>query len=343
MLTSMFGALSADVAIDMGSSHTRIHVAGRGIVCCQASAVAVHEDPDGQRRVLCVGDEALEMLGRTPPDIEVIQPVREGDIVDFDVAEAMLRHLMLQVQGRRLWVSPRAAVTIPHGMGEMARRAVRESVESAGIREVVLVEQPVACAVGAELPVEEARGHMIIEIGGGSTTVAVLSLDGVVHHHRLKVGGSHLDQAIAHHLRERHGLLIGARTAEELKLELGAAVAQGEGLSMEARGRSTDSGWPRAVTVTAAEVEAALAEPVRLIIDAVLSTLEHTPPDLASDVAETGIIMVGGGALLRDLDRAIGEATGLPVVITEDPVCTAVLGAASRVDRPTRARVAAAI
>jgi len=341
MLSSMLGALSADLAIDMGTSHTRIFVRGRGVVCCQASAVAIHEDPAGRRRVLHVGDAALEMLGRTPPDIRVVQPIRDGVVADYDVAEAMLRHLMLQVQGRRLWVGPRAAVVIPYGTPDMERRAVTESAVSSGAREVVLVEQPLACAVGAELPVEEARGHMIVDIGGGTTTVAVLSLGGVVHHHRLKVGGGHLDQAIAHHLREHHGLLVGARTAEAAKLHLGAAMSGGPVEELELRGRAVDSGWPRAVVVRSDEIADALAEPIRMIIDAVLTALEHTPPDLASDVAEAGIVLTGGGARLLELDRALGEATGLPVVVPEDPICTAVVGAAALVDAPPPVRAVA--
>lgn len=337
MLQSMLGALSADLAIDMGTSHTRIYVRGRGVVCCQASAVAIHEDGGGRRRVLSVGDAARDMLGRTPPDIRVVQPVRDGVIADFDVAEAMLRHLVLQVQGRRLWVGPRAAVCIPYGTPDMERRALRESAEASGAREVVLVEQPLACAVGAELPVEDARGHMVVDVGGGTTTVAVLSLGGVVHHHRIKLGGTHLDQAIAHYLREHHGLLIGARTAEEVKLHLGGALPRIGGEALEVRGRAQDSGWPRAAVIDGEQVHHALSEPIRLIIDAVLSALEHTPPDLASDVAESGIVLTGGSAALRDLDRALGEATGLPVVVPDAPHCTAVVGAAALVDRPAPA------
>ncbi len=331
MLHSMLGALTADLAIDMGTCHTRILVRGRGVVCCQASTVALHEDGRGRQRVIAVGDEAHEMLGRTPPDIKVVQPVRDGVIADYDAAEAMLRHLMLQVQGRRLWLSPRAAVCVPHGTGDMEQRALRESAEASGARHAVLVEQPLACAVGAELPIDEARGHMVVDVGGGTTTVAVLSLGGVVHHHQLKVGGSHLDQAIVHHLREHHALLIGARTAEAIKLRLAGAVPPSAPDEMEVHGRHLQEGWPRAVVVTADEICEALAQPVRLMVEAVISGLEHTPPDLASDVAETGIVMTGGGALLRDLDRAIGEATGLPVVVPENPICTAVVGAADLV------------
>lgn len=340
MLHSMLGALSADLAIDMGTSHTRIYVRGRGVACSQASAVALHEDGRGHRRVIAVGDAARDMLGRTPPDIRVVQPVRDGVIVDYDMAEAMLRHLVLQVQGRRLWVGPRAAVCIPYGTSDMERRALRESAEASGAREVVLVELPLAAAVGAELPVEEARGHMIVDVGGGSTTVAVLSLGGVVVHHRLKVGGAHLDQAIAHHVQQHHGLLIGASSAEELKLALGRALPGGPEAEREVRGRHQREGWPRAATVRSSEIVEALSQPVRLVVEAVLQALEQTPPDLAADVAEAGIVLTGGGALLEDLDRAIGQATGLPVVVPDAPGCTAVLGAAAMVDAHPAAAVA---
>ena len=232
-------------------------------------------------------------------------------IADYDVAEAMLRHMMLQVQGRRLWVRPRAAVCIPYGTPDMERRALTESAESSGVREVVLVEQPVACALGAELPIDQARGHMVVDVGGGTTTVAVLSLGGVVHHHRLKVGGVHLDQAIAHHLRERHGLIVGARTAEDVKQTLGRAMAGGVHDQLEVRGRTVESGWPRAVLLSSDEVADALAEPVRMIIDAVLSALEHTPPDLASDVAEAGIVLAGGCAELAPPRPRAGRGDGL--------------------------------
>ncbi len=341
MLNSVFGALSADLAIDLGTSHTRIFVQGRGVECCQATAVAMHRGSRGRRRVIAVGDDALDMLGRTPPDIEVIQPVRDGVIQDFEAAEAVLRHLVLGVQGRRLWLSPRAALCVPHGTGDMELRALKESAEASGARDALLVEQPIACALGAELPIDDACGHMVVDIGGGRTSVSVLSLSGVVHHHALRVGGTHLDQAIVHHMREQHDLHIGLRTAEDIKLRLARALPGGTPAELEVRGRHARDGWPRAAVISADEICQALAQPVRLLVDAVISALEHTPPDLAADIAETGIVMTGGGALLRDLDQAIGEATGLPVVVPEDPMCVAALGAAWWLeDAPPRAAVA---
>lgn len=327
MLQSMLGVLSADLAVDLGTSQTRIAQRGRGIVVQQASALALHEDPSGRRRILCVGDEALRLLGRTPADVRVVQPIRDGAVVEFDMVEALLRQLVLQVHGRRLWVAPRAVVCVPHGLSDVERRALREAVEASGAREVSLVDLPVANAIGAELPVNDARGNMIVDVGGGTTTVAVLSMGGVVHHHRMKLGGTHLDQAIIHHLRQEHGLLIGAHMAEEIKLHLASALPGLQAEPFEARGRALDTGWPGSCLIDADEVHAAIAEPVRMIVDAVLSGLEHTPPDLASDVAETGIVLAGGGGLLADLDRAIGEATGLPVVLPEEPSLTAVRGA----------------
>lgn len=327
MKNAVMGAMSPDMAIDLGTASTFIHVRGRGVVCREPSAIAIHEDKRGNRRVLAVGHQARAMLGRTPADIQVLRPLKDGAIADFEVTEALLRHLMLQVQGRRLWVGPRVAVCIPFGTTEVERRAVRESAEASGAREVHLVEQPLAAAVGAGLPVREAQGSMVVDIGAGTTEIAVLSLGGIVYSRVLKVGGEALDQAIVLYTRERHGLLIGPQTAESVKLKLGAAIVDDPDRRHPVKGRDLARGLPRAAEMSAAEIGEALQEPVQLIVEAVLSSLEHTPPDLAADIAETGIVLTGGGAQLRGLDRLLSDSTNLPVVVSEEPEATVVTGA----------------
>ena len=326
MFRSVLGAISSEMAIDLGTSTTRIAVAGRGLVCSEASAVAIHEDR-GSRRILAVGDEALEMLGRTPPEIRIIRPIIDGVLSDFEIAEAMLRHLMLQVQGRTLWIGPRVTVCIPYGTTDMERRAIRELAEASGAREVRMVEQPLAAAVGAELPIGEAQGHMVVDVGAGTSEIGVISLGGVVYSRTIKVGGEQMDRAIIHHIRNEHGLLIGPRTAEQLKCELGSAMPVRRPRLSEVKGRDLKTGYPRALEITAQEVYEALKSPVQLIIDAVRASLEHTPPELAADVAQTGIVMTGGGSQLSRLDRALSEITGLPVIVPEDPDIVLVKGA----------------
>lgn len=317
------------MAIDLGTSNTRISISGRGLSCCAASAVAIHEERDGHRRILAVGEPALEMLGRSPPDIHVVHPIIDGVISDFEIAEAMLRHFMVQVQGRLLWVGPRVTICVPYGTTDMERRAIRELAEASGAREVRTVEQPIAAALGAELPIQDARGHMVVDVGAGTTEIAVTSLGGIVYSRNLKVGGGHMDRAIVHHIRKEHRLLIGPRTAEEVKCSLGSAMAPRKGRSRTAviRGRDLESGYPRALEVSNDEIHVALQHPVKMIIDAVRASLEHTPPELAADVAQTGIVLTGGGALLGRLDRALREATGLPVIVPEDPDLCVVRGA----------------
>lgn len=327
MKNAVMGAMSPDMAIDLGTAYTFIHVRGRGVVCREPSAIAIHEDRRGNRRVLAVGQAAAAMLGRTPADISVLRPLKDGAITDFEVTEALLRHLMLQVQGRRLWVGPRVAVCIPFGTTDVERRAVRESAEASGAREVHLVEQPLAAAVGAGLPVQEAQGSMVVDVGAGTTDIAVLSLGGIVYSRSLKVGGEALDQAIVQYLRDEHQLLIGPVTAERVKIELGGAVVDDPDRTVAVKGRDLRRGLPRALEVTAAEIGRALAEPVQLIVEAVHSSLEHTPPDLAADVAETGIVLTGGGSQLRGLDRLLSDATNLPVVVSEEPEAAVVVGA----------------
>ena len=326
MFRSVLGSLSSEMAIDLGTATTRIAVAGRGLVCAEASAVAIHEQR-GSRRILAVGEAALEMLGRTPPEIRIVRPIIDGVLSDFEIAEAMLRHLMLQVQGRTLWVGPRVTVCVPYGTTNMEKRAIRELAEASGARAVRMVEQPLAAAVGAELPIGEAQGHMVVDVGAGTSEIGVISLGGVVYSRSLKVGGEQMDRAVIHHIRTEHGLLIGPRTAEQLKCTLGSAMPARRPGVFEVKGRDLKTGYPRALEITAQEVFEALRHPVQLIVEAVRATLKSTPPELAADVTQTGIVMTGGGAQLARLDRAISESTGLPVIVPEDPDIVLVQGA----------------
>ena len=328
MLNAVFGAMSCDMAIDMGTFHTRIHVRGRGVVCCIPSVVAILQDRSGSRRILAVGEEAWQMLGRTPHDVRVVRPIRDGLIAEFEVAEALLRHLMTMVQGRKLWVGPRVAMCIPYGTTEVEKRAVRESAEAAGAREVFLVEQSLAAASGAGLPVQEACGQMVVDIGGGTTEITVLSLGGIVYSHCLKIGGDHMDQALMRYLEDEHGITVGIRSANELKEQIGSVNGGVSDGHVRVKGRDLQTGFPRAVEINANHVSAALQEPIGMIVDAVLSSMEHTPPDLAADISETGIVLCGGASKLAGLDRVLGMATGMATVVAEEPECASVRGAA---------------
>lgn len=332
LIQGALGAFSQDIAIDLGTANTLIYQKGRGIVCREPTVVAVHTDRRGERQVVAVGSEAKAMLGRTPRDIQAIRPLRDGVIADFEITEAMLRHFIRMTQGRGSLVGPRAVVCIPYGTTEVEKRAVRESAESAGAREVYLLEEPLAAAIGADLPVTEAQGNMVIDIGGGTTEVAVISLAGIVYSRSIKVGGDQMDEAIVQHVRRTRGLLIGPRTAEEIKMRLGSAIADGEERTMRVKGRELASGFPRMLDVTTSEVVLALAPSVRLVVETVLSALEKTPPELASDIVDKGLVMTGGGALLHGLDRAIRDATGLPVIVADDPLSAVVLGSGRALD-----------
>ncbi|MEC7949623.1 MAG: rod shape-determining protein [Myxococcota bacterium] len=340
MFNSMLGAFSAEMAIDPGTAMTRILVAGQGVVCAVPSVVAIHEDRDGFRRVLAVGDEARDMEGRTPPDIRTVRPVVEGVIQDFEMLEAMLRTLIMQVQGRRLWVGPRIALAIPYGTTDVERRAVRESVEATGAREVVLAEKPLAAALGAGLPVDDACGQMVVDVGAGSSTLSVVSLGGIVQCRTLPVGGNAMDEAIRRHVRDQHGVTISRSMAEAVRQAVGSAMPGGPTEFVSVRGRHLESGWPRAVDLDSNEVRIALQTPVHRLGEAVLATLERTPPDLAADVASMGIVMVGGAARLPGLARALSTTAGLPVVVPDEPEHAVVSGAIGLMEQPA-ARVIA--
>lgn len=331
MWNSVLGVISADLAIDLGSSTTRIFAAGRGVALIEPSVVAIAEDRQGNRRILAVGSEALRMEGRTPRDIEVIRPIQDGSVANFEVMEAMLRHLMVAVQGRRLWVGPRVVIAMPYGTTEVERRAVIESAEVSGARVVEIQAQPLLAAMGAGLPVEEARGHMILDAGAGATTVSVIATGGVVYSRTIKVGGEHMDLAVQQLVAERHGVMISRSMAEEARIALGSCYPDEAPRSFVVRGRHITSLYPRAVELSSTEVHLALREPINLIGEALLATLERTPPDLAADVADTGVVVVGGLAHMPGIDRALCDRAGLPVIAAEEPTLAVVRGAAMMV------------
>ncbi|MCL4157822.1 UNVERIFIED_CONTAM: hypothetical protein GTU68_025155 [Idotea baltica] len=325
---------SNDLAIDLGTANTLIYSKGQGIVCNEPSVVAVTEEGRGKRRVLSVGAEAKEMLGRTPGNIHAIRPMRDGVIADFEMTEEMLRRFIKKASSKASFVKPRIVICVPHGITEVEKRAVRESAESAGAREVYLIEEPMAAAIGAGMPVTEACGSMIIDIGGGTTEIAIISLKGIVYSKSVRIGGDAMDQSIQNYVKRRYNMLIGERTSEQIKIAVGSAIPTKENLSIEVRGRDLVQGVPKAVVVTQEEMYEALLEPINQIIETVRMALEKIPPELASDIVESGITMTGGGSLLRNLDKLISSETGLPVIIVDDPLTAVVLGSGLVLDRP---------
>ena len=334
----VLGLFSNDIAIDLGTATTLVYVKGRGIVLCEPSVVALHR---GSSKVLAVGDEAKRMIGRTPGNIFAIRPLKDGVIADFEVTEAMLRYFIKKVQPRKL-NKPLVVVAIPSGITEVEKRAVRDSALRAGAREVFLVEEPKAAAIGVGLPIHEPGGNMIIDIGGGTTEMAVISLDGVVVPRSIRIAGDEMDESIIEHLRKAYNLMIGERTAEEIKIRIGSAYPLDEELTMEVRGRDLVAGLPKTVAITSEEVREAVSDPVRAIVEAARLTLERTPPELSADLIDRGIVLAGGGSLLRGLDKLVAEETGLPVHIADNPVTAVVLGVGKGLDniRYLRSRIA---
>jgi rod shape-determining protein MreB len=329
----MFGLFSNDLAIDLGTANTLIYVKSKGIVLNEPSVVAVRRDERGIKRVLAVGEEAKRMLGRTPGNIMAIRPLKDGVIADFEVTEVMLRYFIRKVHNnRRSLLRPRVVIGVPHGITEVEKRAVRESAESAGARAVYIIEEPMASAIGAGLPIDEATGSMIVDIGGGTTEVAVISLSGIVISNSIRIAGDKMDEAIVQYMKRKFNLLIGESTAEQIKIQIGTTYPTGENRKMEVKGRDLVAGVPKTVEISETDVKEALTEPVNAIIEAVKVTLERTPPELAADIVERGIVLAGGGALLRNLDVLLREETGLPVVIAENPLSCVVLGAGKLLD-----------
>ncbi len=327
MFERLFGMFSADMAIDLGTANTLVYVKGRGIVLNEPSVVAIL-DNKGRKTVLAVGDEAKLMLGRTPGDIEAIRPMSDGVIADFDIAEEMIKHFILKVHNRRSFVNPQVVICVPSGATTVERRAIQESALSAGARRVYLIEEPMAAAIGADLPVTEPTGSMIVDIGGGTTEVAVLCLGGIVYSRSVRVGGDKMDEAIIAYIRRNHNLLIGESSAERVKKEIGAATIQkGDKIkTLDIKGRDLMNGVPRQITISQKEVVESLSEPVGAIIEAVKVALEATPPELAADIVDKGIMLTGGGALLGNLEQVLRDETGLPVCIADEALSCVVLG-----------------
>ena len=323
----VLGLFSNDMGIDLGTATTLVFVKGEGVVLCEPSVVAIER---GTSHVLAVGEEAKRMLGRTPGNIIAIRPMKDGVISDFEITEAMLRYFIKKVQHRRVLVRPRIVIAIPSGITEVEKRAVKDSAERAGAREVFLIEEPIAAAIGVGLPIQEPVGNMIIDIGGGTTEIAVISLAGTVFSKSIRIGGDEMNEAIIEYLKKTYNLLVGERTAEDIKIKIGSAYPLEEEMSMEVKGRDLVAGLPKIVTITSEEIRESLQEPLRAILEVTKISLERTPPELAADLIEHGIVMAGGGSLLRGLDKLISEETGLPVHITDDPV-TAVANGTGRV------------
>lgn len=327
MLNALLGRISNDLAIDLGTANTLVYVKGKGIVLSEPSVVAVRTDNKRKNKVLAVGAEAKRMLGRTPGNIVAIRPMKDGVIADFEVAEAMLRHFIRKVHSRRTLIRPRIIVCVPSGITQVEKRAVRESAESAGAREVFLIEEPMAAAIGAGLPITEPTCNMVVDIGGGTTEVAVISLAGIVYSRSIRIGGDKMDEAIVQYIKRKYNLLIGERTAEIIKTTIGNAYPDPENMeTIEVKGRDLVSGIPKILAIDSEEIRVAIAEQIEAIIETVKTALEQTPPELAADIVDTGIVMTGGGALLKNLDKLLREETSLPITVTDDPLSTVVLG-----------------
>lgn len=323
MFRSLMGMFSNDLSIDLGTANTLIYVRGQGVVLNEPSVVAIRQDrgPGGPKSIAAVGAEAKAMLGRTPGNITAIRPLKEGVIADFTVTEKMLQHFIHKVHEARFFrPSPRVLICVPCGSTQVERRAIKESAAGAGAREVYLIEEPMAAAIGAGMPVDEARGSMVLDIGGGTSEVAVISLNGIVYSSSVRIGGDRFDEAIVNYVRRNYGTLIGEATSEHIKQQIGSAYPGTEMKELEVKGRNLAQGVPRSFTLNSNEILEALQEPLAGIVGAVKTALEQTPPELGADVAERGIVLTGGGALLRDLDRLIMEETGLPVVVADDPL-----------------------
>lgn len=339
MFSKLMGWLSADMAIDLGTANTLVYVKGKGIVLNEPSVVAI-EEYRGKKQVLAVGNEAKQMLGRTPGNIHAIRPLRDGVIADFEIAEEMIKYFIRKVHNRRTFASPMVIVCVPSGSTAVERRAIQESAEAAGARKVWLIEEPMAAAIGADLPVTEPTGSMVVDIGGGTTEVAVLSLGGIVYARSVRVGGDKMDSAIISYIRRNHNLLVGEGSAEKIKKEIGSASApeNGEGRTIEIKGRDLMNGVPKEIIISERQVAESLSEPVAQIVEAVKVALEHTAPELAADIVDKGIVLTGGGALLANLDQVLRNATGLPVSIAEEPLACVVKGTGKSLDNIDRFR-----
>jgi len=331
---SLFGFFSKDLAIDLGTANTLVYVKGKGIVSNEPSVVAVYKDNRGSKKVIAVGEEAKKMLGKTPGNIIAIRPLKDGVIADFEITEAMLKYFIQKIHNKKSYARPRIVISVPSGITPVEKRAVKESAESAGAREVYLIEEPMAAAIGVGLPITEPSGNMIVDIGGGTTEVAVISLSGIVYCNSVRVAGDKIDEAIIQYIKRKYNLLIGERTAEIIKITIGSAYPNpnDDELTMEVKGRDLVGGIPKTLEISSKEIREAISEPVNAIIEAVRIALERTPPELASDIVDKGIVISGGGALLRNLDILIKEVTRLPVIIAENPLTAVAEGTGKALD-----------
>ncbi len=342
MLKSIRGIFSSDISIDLGTANTLIYVRGQGIVLNEPSVVAIRQErgPNGHKQVAAVGIEAKRMLGRTPENMVAVRPLKEGVIADFHMTEVMLQHFIHKVLPSRLFrPSPRVLVCVPCGSTQVERRAIRESAISAGAREVYLIEEPMAAALGANLPVHEATGSMVVDIGGGTTEVAIISLNGIVYSASVRIGGDKFDESIINYVRRNYGCLIGETTAEKIKTEIGTAYPASEVLEIEVRGRNVAEGIPRSFTLNSNEILEALQEPLSAVVGAVRVALEQAPPELSGDIAERGVVLTGGGALLRHIDKLLMEEIGLPVTVADDPLTCVARGGGKALEMQEQMRV----
>lgn len=331
LFSNILGMISNDLAIDLGTANTLVYIKGKGIVCDEPSVIVVRKD---SKKTIAVGTEAKKMLGKTPANIIAIRPMKDGVIADFDATGEMLKYFIKKVHNRKSFLSPRIIIGVPSGITQVEQRAVKDAAQASGAREVYLLEEPMAAAIGVGLPVGEPAGNMIVDIGGGTTDIAVISLDGIVYSKAVRVGGDKMDETITAFIKRKYNLMIGDRTAEQIKIEVGSAYPTDslDEMTMDIKGRDLISGIPKTVSITEAEIREALAEPVTLIIDTIKVTLENTPPELAADIVDRGIVLAGGGALLRGLDILIREETGLPVFIADDPLTAVVRGVGKMLD-----------
>ena len=332
LLDPVLGLFSNDLAIDLGTANTLVYVKGKGIVLNEPSVVALKKRDQGGNKILAVGKEAKAMLGRTPGDIVAIRPIKDGVIADFDITETMLRYFIRRVHNRRSLVRPRIIISVPLGITQVEKRAVRESAKSAGAREVFLIEEPMAAAIGADLPITEPTSNIVVDIGGGTTEVAVISLAGIVYSRSVRVAGDKMDEAILQYIKRKYNLLIGLQTAELIKVTIGSAYPMDEPESIEVKGRDLVTGIPKILTIDSEEVRNAISEQVETIVETVRIALEQTPPELSADVVDKGIVLAGGGALLKNLDVLLREETRLPITIADDPLSTVAIGAGKALD-----------
>ena len=324
-----FGKMTKDMGIDLGTANTLVYIKGQGIVVREPSVVAIRDD---SKDVLAVGEEAKRMIGRTPGNIKAIRPMKDGVIADFDITQSMLSYFIQKAAAKKGVVSPRIAICVPFGVTEVEKRAIEEAARNAGAKDAFLIEEPMAAAIGAGLRIEEPEGNMVVDIGGGTSEIAIISLGGIVTAKSIRLGGDELDEAIVNYVKKEYSLMIGERTAEDVKIKIGSAYKEGDEIEMEIRGRDLISGLPKTMQISSSEVRDALRDPVNSIVDGIKSTLEKTPPELASDIMENGIMLTGGGALLKGLDKLVKEETGMPVKIAENPLDCVAIGTGKSVE-----------